>query len=306
MLIDLATAWHREAIGTDTQPGTNDRNTMELASKLYRLLLKEFPEMESMEFPDIDKRDWPTEYKVAYFYAELLWKMENWGECGPAFDKVLEVNPSGEFTADAAYAAVLCYNKQYQQSFAQNEKSVRGKVDKEDKPGKGKKKKDASKEDRSAEFKPKEFSPLELGMLNAFQRYVCFVPDSEGSPQSSTVAHASTTRRHLEEASCSSRTSRSITRTPIWAYAANLYMDSLNVLGTTSNPQRPACYDDMNENIEPLLGSVATPEKHESKCICNILEQLRSTCCVRRRKRFRATRSSSSRRPCTSQSSASS
>jgi len=61
VLIDLSTAWHREAIGTDTQPGTNDRGTMELASKLYRLLLKSFPDMESMEFPDIDKRDWPTE-----------------------------------------------------------------------------------------------------------------------------------------------------------------------------------------------------------------------------------------------------
>ena len=45
-LVDLATAWHREAIGTDTQPGTNDRKTMELAAQLYRLLLEKFPDME--------------------------------------------------------------------------------------------------------------------------------------------------------------------------------------------------------------------------------------------------------------------
>ena len=132
VLIDLATAWHREAIGTDTQPGTNDKGTMELATKLYRLILKNFPDMEAMEFPDIDKRDWPTEYKVSYYYAELLWKMENWGQCGPAFDHVLEVDPQGEFTEDAAYASVLCYNKQYQPNFAGDEKTVKHREKKDD------------------------------------------------------------------------------------------------------------------------------------------------------------------------------
>ncbi len=277
VLIDLATAWHREAIGTDTQPGTNDRNTMEFASKLYRLLLKEFPEMESMEFPDIDKRDWPTQYKVAYFYAELLWKMENWGECGPAFDKVLEVNPAGEFTADAAYAAVLCYNKQYQSSFAQNEKSVRGKDDKG--KGKGKGKKDQSKEDKSAEYKAKEFSPTEQGMLNAFQRYICFVPDSEDLPQIKyRRARIYYETNHFEEASILFKDIAFNNKdTDLGVYAANLYLDSLNVLGTYSDPARPACYDDMNESIEPLFGLYCgTPEKHETNAeLCNVLEQLR-------------------------------
>ena len=185
MLIDLATAWHREAIGTDTQPGTNDRGTMELATKLYRLILKNFPDMEQMEFPDIDKRDWPTEYKVSYYYAELLWKMENWAECGPAFDHVLEVDPQGEFTEDAAYASVLCYNKQYQHDVrgrredgqAPREEGRRRQGQEEE--GQGGR---AVTEELVAKFKPKDFSPLETGMLNAYQRYVCFVPDSEDLP----------------------------------------------------------------------------------------------------------------------------
>ncbi|HEY2735071.1 MAG TPA: hypothetical protein VGI70_13840, partial [Polyangiales bacterium] len=52
---------------------------------------------------------------------------------------------------------------------------------------------------------------------------------------------------------------------------------SLNVLGTYSDPRRPACYDDMNENIEPLYGLYCdTSEKHESNAeLCNVLEQLR-------------------------------
>lgn len=281
VLIDLSTAWHRETIGTDTQPGTNDRGTMELAAKLYRMLLKSFPDMEQMEFPDIDKRDWPTQYKVAYFFAELLWKMENWAECGPAFDKVLEVDPSGEFTADAAYAAVLCYNKQYQLAFAEGEKSVRGKAADEDTGKKKKKKKGAAdeEEDKSAQFRPKPYSPMEQGMLNAFQRYVCFVPDSEDLPQIKyRRARIYYESNHFEEAAVIFKDiAFNHANTDLGVYAANLYMDSLNVLGTYSEPKRPTCYDDMNTSIEPLFGLYCdAPEKRESNAeLCTVLEQLR-------------------------------
>jgi len=283
VLIDLSTAWHRETIGTDTQPGTNDRGTMELAAKMYRMLLQSFPDMEEMQFPDIDKRDWPTQYKVAYFFAELLWKMENWAECGPAFDKVLEVDPQGEFTADAAYAAVLCYNKQYQLAFADSEKSVRGKAADDEagakKKKKGKKGASDEEEDKSAQFKRKAFSPMEQGMLNAFQRYVCFVPDSEDLPQIKyRRARIYYESNHFEEAAVIFKDiAFNHANTDLGVYAANLYMDSLNVLGTYSDPKRPSCYDDMNTSIEPLFGIYCeAPEKRESNAeLCTVLEQLR-------------------------------
>lgn len=278
VLVELATAWHREAIGTDTQPGTNDRRTMELASKLYRLILDKFPDMETMEFPDIDRRDWPTQYRVAYFYAELLWKMESWGDCGPAFDKVVELNPQGEFTADAAYAAVLCYNKSYQLTYAESQTEVRGRDE-----GKKKKKKgadaDAAPEDDSAQYAPKEYSPLESGMLNAFQRYICFVPDSEDLP---TIKYKRARifyeTNHFEEASVVFRDiAFNHKASELSVYAANLYLDSLNVLASHSNPKRLSCYDEMNTNIEPLHASYcATPEAREAHDdLCGVLEQLR-------------------------------
>jgi tetratricopeptide (TPR) repeat protein len=283
VLIDLATAWHREAIGTDTQPGTNDRGTMEQATKLYRLILKNFPDMEQMEFPDIDKRDWPTEYKVSYYFAELLWKMENWGECGPAFDRVLEVDPQGEFTEDAAYASVLCYNKQYQTTFAGDEKTVkhRGKKD-DDSKGKGKKKAkegEPSREELVAKFKPKDFSELENGMLRAYQRYVCFVPDSEDLP---TIKYRRARiyyeTNHFEQASVLFKDiAFNYPTSELAVFAANLYLDSLNVIGTYSEPARPACYDEMNDNIEPLYGLYCkTDEAKEAHSdLCDTLEQLR-------------------------------
>ena len=277
VLIDLATAWHREAIGTDTQPGTNDRSTMELASKLYRLLLKNFPDMESMEFPDIDKRDWPTEYKVSYYYAELLWKMENWAQCGPAFDRVLEINSKGEYTEDAAYASVLCYNKQYQLSYAEREKTVEHRDD--DKKKRKGKEKEPSREELVAQYRAKEFSPLEAGMLNAYKRYVCFVPDSEDLAtikyRQARIYYES---NHFEEASILFKDiAFNHKDSDLSVFAANLYLDSLNVLGTYSEPTRPSCYDDMNENIEPLYGLYCkNDEDREAHAdLCQVLEQLR-------------------------------
>ena len=281
VLVDLSTAWHREAIGTDTQPGTNDRGTMELAAKLYRLTLEKFPDMESMQFPDIDKRDWPTQYKVSYYYAELLWKMENWAQCGPAFDKVLEIDPQGEFTEDAAYASVLCYNKQYQQTFAESEKTVKHREDKDE--GKKKKKKgksdEPSHEELVEQYKPKDLSPLEKGMLNAYKRYVCFVPDSEDLP---TIKYRRAriyyeTNHFAEAAVLFKDIAFNHTKSDLSVFAANLYLDSLNVIGTYSEPPRAACYDDMNDSIEPLYGIYCkTPESHETNAeLCDVLEQLR-------------------------------
>jgi tetratricopeptide (TPR) repeat protein len=278
-LVDLATAWHREAIGTDTQPGTNDKKTMELAAQLYRLLLQKFPDMEKMEFPSIDKRDWPTEYRVSYFYAELLWKMERWVECAPAFDRVVDIDPKGPFTADAALAAVLCYNNLYQQQFAGGEKTTN-----RAKPAKGKGKK---AEDDKPEYKAREFTPLESGMLKAFQRYVCFVPDGEDLPtmkyRRARIYYEA--NRYEEAAVIFKDIAYNNPKSDLAEYAANLYLDSLNVLASMrADDLRPQCYDEM---------AVAVPQLHDNYCatdaaksehdgLCGPLEQLR--CDIQRKK----------------------
>jgi tetratricopeptide (TPR) repeat protein len=279
-LVDLATAWHREAIGTDTQPGTNDKKTMEYAAQMYRLLLEKFPDMEKMEFAAIDKRDWPTEYRISYFYAELLWKMERWVECAPAFDRVVDIDPKGTFTADAALAAVLCYNNLYQQQFAGAEKSTN-----RAKPA-GKAKGKKAEEDKP-EYKSREFTPLESGMLKAFQRYVCFVPDGEDI---ATMKYRRAriyyeANRYEEAAVIFKDIAYNNPKSELAEYAANLYLDSLNVLASMrADDLRPQCYDEM---------AVAVPQLHDSYCateaakaehdgLCGPLEQLR--CDIQRKK----------------------
>jgi tetratricopeptide (TPR) repeat protein len=276
-LVDLATAWHREAIGTDTQPGTNDRKTMELATQLYRLLLQKFPDMATMEFPAIDRRDWPTEYRVSYFYAELLWKMEKWAECAPAFDKVVDLDAKGPFTADAALAAVLCYNNLYQQQFAGSEKTV-------NKKAAGKK---GKKEEDKPEFKPREFSGLESGMLKAFQRYVCFVPDSDDLPvmkyRRARIYYEA--NRYEEAAVIFKDIAYNHQKSELAEYAANLYLDSLNVLASLRpDDLRPQCYDQMAVNVPEIHGFYCATQaaKDEHDGLCNPLEQLR--CDIQRKK----------------------
>ena len=291
ILIEQATAWHREAVGTDTQPGTNDRATMNLASQLYKLVLDKFPDMESMEFPDIDRRDWPNTYRVSYFFAELLWKMEDWSLCGPAFDKVVELNPAGEFTSDAAYAAVLCYNNLYQQQYQAHERESRSSraATPEARGGRGRGRAhqaEAAPTDPNAEYRPREFSEQETGMLNAFQRFVCFVPDSDELPQVKyRRARIFYESNHYEEAAVLFKDiAWNHRQSELAEYAANLYLDSLNVLGTHSEPARPSCFDTMESDVEQLRGFYCSTDQLKSAHaeLCGVILKIR--CEIKRKK----------------------
>ena len=275
----LGTSWHREAVGTDSAPGTKNKKTMSQAAVLYRTLLKEFPDMEQMEFTNIDKRDWPTEYKISYFYAELLWKMEEWGQCGPAFDHVVELNPQGEFTSDAAYAAVLCYNNLYQQQYVPRETETKF-VSKTDQKAQSNAKAGAKNK-----FAPKKLTPLQEGMLEAFNRYVCYVDKAEDL---ATIKYRRARiyyeANRFEEAAVLFRDiAFNHKDNELSEYAANLYLDCLNVLGTQIAEPRVACVQELSASIDPLSASYCGSEQlaEEYPDLCGTLGNLQ--CQVRRK-----------------------
>lgn len=286
VLVELSTAWHREAIGTDEQPGTNDRNTMNLAGQLYRLLTERFPDMEQLEFPDIDRRDWPTLYRVQYFYAELLWRMENWAECGPAFDRVVELNPQGEFTSDAAYAAVLCYNSLYQQQYSATERDTRTHAQAASDASSGGRGGRRGRRGRAAAAEPetpagppaaRELTSVEQGMLGAFTRFVCYVADSDELPtvkyRRARIYYES---NHYEEAAVLFRDiAFNHPTSELGEFAANLYLDSLNTIYTRD--QNSACVNEISNNIEPLAQLYcATSAAHDEHAdLCEVLDNLR-------------------------------
>jgi tetratricopeptide (TPR) repeat protein len=298
VLVELSTAWHREAIGTDEQPGTNDRNTMQQSAALYRLTLDTFTDLDQMEFPDIDRRDWPTQYRVSYFYAELLWKMEDWAQCGPAFDRVVELNPQGEFTADAAFAAVLCYNSLYQQQFQGRERERRGGAnasaddDDDDRGGRrggrrGRRGRRQQQEEQAApSMAPREFTPVEAGMLRAFQRFVCYVQDSEELPQVKyRRARIFYESNHFAEAALLFRDIAWNHRDHELAeFAANLYLDSLAMLApaqaTEDTPAREGnaqCIAEIESSLDPLhTNYCSTQEARDGHPdLCEVVVDLR-------------------------------
>jgi tetratricopeptide (TPR) repeat protein len=275
----LGTSWHRESVGTDASPGTKDKKTMSQAAVLYRTLLKEFPDMERMEFTNIDKRDWPTKYKLSYFYAELLWKMEEWGQCGPAFDQVVEQNPQGEYTSDAAYAAVLCYNNLYQQQYVPRETETKFVSKKDQKALRN------AKAAPKNQFAPKKLTPLQEGMLEAFNRYLCYVDNAEDL---STIKYRRARiyyeANRFEEAAVLFRDiAFNHKDSELSEYAANLYLDCLNVLGTKMPEPRVACVQELSAAIDPMSASFCATEQlsDEHPDLCGTLGNLQ--CQVRRK-----------------------
>jgi tetratricopeptide (TPR) repeat protein len=278
-LLWLGTSWHREAVGTKSTPGTNDKLTMSQAAVLYRTLLKEFPDIDQMEFPDVDKRDWPTQYKLSYFYAELLWKMEEWSQCGPAFDGVVELNPQGEYTSDAAYAAVLCYNNLYQQQYTSRETKTRFTSNTD-------KKATAKAADKAEEekFVVRDFTPLEAGMLQAFNRYVCYVDEAEDMAtikyRRARIYYES---NRFEEAALLFRDiAFNHKESELSEYAANLYLDCLNIMGTQLSQPNPACVLQLSASIDPMHEAFCKSEMaaQEHPDLCGTLGNLQ--CQVRR------------------------
>lgn len=283
VLFELSVAWHREAIGSEAQPGTNDRTTMNLATQLYRIAIDNFPDMEQLEFENIRREDWPTLYRVSYFYAELLWRMENWGECGPAFDRVVELDPAGEYTSDAAYAAVLCYNSLYQQQYAATERNRRSSDEANTstrRRGRGarRQQEEAPAQTDAERLAPRDFSTTEQGMLNAFRRFVCFVRDSEELPQVKyRRARIYYEANHFEEASVLFRDiAMNHPQHELAEFAANLYLDALNSIYMRDHA-RAECVTEIKNNIEPLsglyCGTAQARDGHPD--LCQVLDRLR-------------------------------
>lgn len=260
LLSETAMSWHLEAVGSGGVRGTNSPQAMDLAAYLYKKVADTFTaeDFAKFEFPRIVKEDWPTIYKVKYAMADLLYFQKRWEECGPAFDSVVAENPTGPDAAEAAYAAVLCYQKMYDQMY-------KGDADKK---GKGLGPKGASEADRQSKkgewekFKPKEFTKQQTGMVTAFNRYVCYIKPAENDAEAQQqyvdvkFARARTyfEAQHWEEAALAFRDiAINYPKNDAGIFAAQLYLEAVNVLGSKAEPPRPTCFDDMAADVPVFL-----------------------------------------------------
>lgn len=247
-LLLLATAWHREAVGTDDQPGTRDASTMRLAAELYALIESELPELDAIELPSIDQRDRPTRAHVSLFSAELLYEMQRWPECARAYERAMS-NPA--LAADAAYGAVLCYDRHL-----------------------GTRQPPATPEDRA--LTARALTDEEEQMARTFRAFACAAPDHEELPiVLYRWARLYYEANQFEQASVLfGRVALQHARSDVSEYAANLYLDSLNVLA--SRRGRASCHTEI-VRVQPELER-AFCEDEEARAahpdLCRVVDEV--------------------------------
>jgi tetratricopeptide (TPR) repeat protein len=264
LLAETAMAWHLEAVGSQGQRGTGDPKTMALAAEIYKKVVDSWSAQEfaTFQFPRIVKEDWPNIYKIKYAMADLLYFQKDWAKCGPAFDSVVAENPQAAEAPEAAYASVLCYQNIYDETH----KGDKGRSGSGNLPGQ--KKDDKKSEDEK--LKPKELTENQKGMIQAFNRYICYIKppanDAQGQEQRVEVKYARARTyfeaQHWEEAAIGFREiAMEHADRDVGIYAAQLYLESINVLGSHMTPKRPTCYDEMAVDVPKFLELYCTGEK---------------------------------------------
>jgi hypothetical protein len=279
---ETAMAWHLETVGSQGQRGTGDPKTMTLAAYLYKKVVDTWTaaEFSKFQFPRIVKADWPTIYKVKYAMADLLYFQQKWAECGPAFDSVVAENPQAPEAAEAAYASVLCFQNIYEQQHPKgSERKGAGHG-----PGEKKDDKKGKADDEEAKLKPKDFTDQQKGMISAFNRYICYIhpaaTDQQGLEQLVEVKFARARTyfeaQHWEEAAQAFLdVAMNHSDRDAGIYAAQLYLESVNVLGAHGNPARPACYDDMAHDVPKFIELYCTADKlKKNEEQCGILNRI--------------------------------
>ena len=273
---DQATHWHVEAVGSESSPGTKDRATMDRTIRLYDIILKSFPDLDEMKIEGFDESTKPTRYRVAYYKADLYWTMEDWHKCGPAFDAVVELAPDGPLTPEAAYGAVLCYNKVYVQDRADKDKERIHKLKSDQntacdkgckrckKKCKGKDKQACLDECEKGEkivLKAKELTDLEQGILRSYSRYICFVQKGEDLINIKyRRARIYYEANQFEEAAVLFKDiAMNHSDSEVAVFAANLYLDCLNALGSMLEVDRPGCYDTLAETVDVFIDTKKSP-----------------------------------------------
>ena len=250
----LATAWHREAVGTGDQPGTNDRRTMELAARLYERLRADFEDLSTISFARIDARDRPTGQGLAVYHAELLYELERWNECARAFDDAARmgarVGARSELAQDAAYGAVLCYDRVLAAA-----------------PPPSRAPNDRSQRSLAAEAER---------MLSAFRRFACLAPEHDELPvaQFRRALILFEHGRYDEASVLFRRVALDHPDAPVAEHAANLHLESLNVLAGAG---RTGCVQALASDLSPVESRLCASEgaRAAHPDVCGRIDPLR-------------------------------
>ena len=83
-----AVTWHREG------QRTKDRHALEMARLFYGKYVEAFPRAADI-------------YDTTFYYAELLYKLQQWEEAAQAYARVVKLDPKGKHAQTASYAGMI-------------------------------------------------------------------------------------------------------------------------------------------------------------------------------------------------------
>jgi tetratricopeptide (TPR) repeat protein len=229
----------------------------------------------TLEFPKIVKEDWPTRGKLAYLRADLLYQQKDWAACGPAFDGVVREDPSGPDASAAAYASVLCHHRVYLEQHRNGS----------DRAGGGHLTAAAPERDAAKRLAPKELTAPQKEMVGAFDRYLCYIVEPAATDKAAREEYIEIKfararmyfeAQRWEEAAWAFRDiALSYPNDDAALPAAQLYLESANILAGTLSPARPACFEDMAKDVPAFVEAFCAGGKEKTNAAdCAVLTRV--------------------------------
>ena len=109
VLLDVAMAWHVEAVGSNGFPGSGDALTMAAARALYVRAIANFPRGAIDAVASTE--DEPGYARVLRAQGDLLYAERRWQECAVAFGAAEQANPNGGRAGDSLLFAGVCWQR---------------------------------------------------------------------------------------------------------------------------------------------------------------------------------------------------
>jgi hypothetical protein len=282
LMAEHSIAWQYEALGDlgcppdpekkaanpKARPGTCNKDTLNSAISTLELTLQTFKTFEGYKFNVKRPEDAPTIPKLKYYYADLLYGQQMWAKCGPAFDEVVAMNPTGPEAGDAAFAAVLCYQNQYDAEY-------KGKDKTENTKGKGSvggKEKGVDETLKKANA-PKAMEEKQAKMIGAFDRFVCYVkPDPASKTYKDDLEKLIEIKhrrgfiyyeaQHWDEAAeAFKEVAYSHADHEYGVVDAGFYLDSVVRVYLYADPARANCGTQMGDDVDKLVGLYCDRDK---------------------------------------------
>ncbi len=193
-----ATTYHREA------QRTRNQSLFVMAHHLYDGYYDTFPESEEL-------------YEMSFFHGELLYDIEEWNEAARAYERVVEIDPDGEYTGDAVLATMLALLNVVEPSEERADLETEFDFDDEDGP---------------QVPEPEEFSEDQERLVRAAHNYIEYVPEGDQIEDVKyTLARTYYDHQHYQEAAdVFADLAFSHPDHRLAEVSANLHLDSLNMI----------------------------------------------------------------------------